>query len=240
MHRLYLPPEQLASAPRVQLTPEQSRHLLTVLRLQPGAELEVFDGRGGRFRATLAASGLEIGAPLPSPGRRVDIVLAQALAKGEKMDLVVQKATELGAVRILPLTTERSVVRLDVDRGAARTARWRRIAEQAARQCGRADVPTIDGPGSWEAVFALLRDEPDRRGLLLDPEQAELRLGDAARGAPRLLVAVGPEGGFSPAERGRAIENGLLGVSLGRLVLRSETAGLAALAVVLHVHGELG
>src|SRR3954466_7094557 len=170
MHRLYLPPEQLASAPRVQLTPEQSRHLLTVLRLGPGAELEVFDGRGGRFRATLAASGLEIGAALPSPGRRGDIVLAQALAKGEKMDLVVQKATELGAVRIVPLTTERSVVRLDADRGAARTARWRRIAEQAARQCGRADVPTIDGPGSWDAVFALLRDEPDRRGLLLDPE----------------------------------------------------------------------
>src|SRR3954466_9838801 len=104
MHRLYLPPEQLASAPRVQLTPEQSRHLLTVLRLQPGAELEVFDGRGRRFQAALAASGLEIRAALPSPGRRVDVVLVQALAKGEKMDLVIQKATELGAARILPLT----------------------------------------------------------------------------------------------------------------------------------------
>jgi len=240
MHRLYVPPEQLASSPRVQLTSEQSRHLLTVLRLQPGAELEVFDGRGRRFRASLSASGLEIGAPLPSPGRGMDVVLAQALAKGEKMELVIQKATELGAARILPLATERSVVRLDGDRGAARTARWRRIAEEAARQCGRADVPAIDEPGGWDGVFTLLRDEPDRRGLLLDPEEAELRLGDAARGAPRLLVAVGPEGGFSPAERSRAIENGLLGVALGRLVLRSETAGLAALAVALHVNGELG
>lgn len=240
MHRLYVPPEQLASSPRVQLTAEQSWHLLTVLRLQPGAELEVFDGKGRRFRATLAASGLEIDGPLPAPQRRVDVVLAQALAKGEKMELVIQKATELGAARILPLATERSVVRLDAQRSASRTTRWRRIAEEAARQCGRADVPAVDEPCGWDGLFALLRDDPERRGLLLDPDPGDLRLGDAARGVSRLLVVVGPEGGFSPGERAQAIENGFVAVSLGPLVLRSETAGLAALAVVLHVNGELG
>jgi 16S rRNA (uracil1498-N3)-methyltransferase len=240
MHRLYLPPEQLASSPRVQLTADQSRHLLTVLRLQPGAELEVFDGRGRRFRAVLAASGLEIGAPLPAVARRLDVVLAQALAKGEKMDLVIQKATELGAARIVPLASERSVVRLDAQRGLSRAARWRRIAEEAARQCGRADVPAIDEARGWDGVFALLREDPERRGLLLDPGQRELRLGDAARGVPRLLLAVGPEGGFSPGESAGAVEAGLLAVALGPLVLRSETAGLAALAIALHVNGELG
>lgn len=240
MHRLYVPPEQLASSPRVELTPEQSRHLLTVLRLRTGAELEVFDGKGRRFRAALTGSGLEIGAPLPARERRLDVVLAQALAKGEKMEWVIQKATELGAARILPLATERSVVRLDAQRGAARTARWRRIAEEAARQCGRSDVPGVDEPRGWDAVFALLQGDPERRGLLLDPDPGELRLGDAARGVSRLLVAVGPEGGFSPGERARAVESGLLGVALGAQVLRSETAGLAALSVVLHVNGELG
>jgi 16S rRNA (uracil1498-N3)-methyltransferase len=239
MHRLYVPPEQLSSSP-VQLTPEQSRHLLTVLRLRPGAELEVFDGKGRRFRAALTGSGLEIGAPLPAPDRRVDVVLAQALAKGEKMELVIQKATELGAARILPLATERSVVRLDPRRGATRTARWRRIAEEAARQCGRSDVPAVDEPCGWDAVFALLRADPERQGLLLDPDPGELRLGDAARGVSRLLIAVGPEGGFTPGERAHAVESGLLAVALGARVLRSETAGLAALSVVLHVNGELG
>jgi 16S rRNA (uracil1498-N3)-methyltransferase len=240
MHRLYVPPEQLASAPRVKLTAGQSRHLLAVLRLRLGDALEVFDGRGARFQAVLAADGLEIGAALPAAGRRVDVVLVQALAKGEKMELVIQKATELGVARIVPLAAERSVVHLDARRAAPRAARWRRIAQEAARQCGRADVPGIDEPCGWEGVFALLREDPERRGLLLDPGEKDLRLGEAARGAPRLLLAAGPEGGFSPAERRQAIQGGLLGAGLGPLVLRSETAGLAALAVVLHVNGELG
>jgi 16S rRNA (uracil1498-N3)-methyltransferase len=240
MHRLYVPPEQLASAPRVKLTAGQSQHLLAVLRLRPGDALEVFDGRGARFRAVLAADGLEIGAALPAARRGVDVVLVQALAKGEKMELVIQKATELGVARIVPLAAERSVVRLDARRAAPRAARWRRIAQEAARQCGRADVPGVDEPCGWEGVFALLREDPERRGLLLDPGERDLRLGDAARGAPRLLLAAGPEGGFSPAERTQAIQGGLVGAGLGPLVLRSETAGLAALAVVLHVNGELG
>jgi 16S rRNA (uracil1498-N3)-methyltransferase len=245
MHRLFVPPEQLGG-PRIRLTSEQARYLGTVLRLKPGEEIEVFDGKGARFRAWLEdapeldAAALRIAEPLrEGPMRAVDVVLVQALAKGEKMELVVQKATELGASRIVPLAAERAVVRLDGERGGSRAARWRRVAEEAARQCGRADVPRVDEPSGWDAVFDLLRDEPLRRGLLLDPEES-LRLGQAARGARRVLLAVGPEGGFSPEERARAREGGLLPAGLGPLVLRTETAGLAALAVVLHVSGELG
>jgi 16S rRNA (uracil1498-N3)-methyltransferase len=239
-HRLFVTPQQLEHAPRVKLTEDQARHLTAVLRLRQGAELEVFDGAGHRFRALLRGQEVEIGAPMPEDRRRTDVVLVQALAKGEKMDLVVQKATELGVTRILPLAAERAVVRLERDRSAARVERWRRIAQEASRQCGRADVPEIDAPASWQEVFSLLRSEPDRRPLLLDPEEKTLRLGAAARGVSRLLIAVGPEGGFSSAEKARAAESGFLAVALGPLVLRTETAGLAALAIVLHVQGELG
>jgi 16S rRNA (uracil1498-N3)-methyltransferase len=242
MHRLFVPPAQLTS-PRVKLTAEQARYLGTVLRLKPGEELEVFDGRGARFRAWLLddAAALRIAEPLAEPPlRAVDVILAQALAKGEKMDLVVQKATELGAARIVPLSSERAVVRLDAERGGSKAERWRRVAQEAARQCGRADVPQIDEPAGWDRLLSILRDEPERRGLLLDPEERALRLGQAARGARRLLLAIGPEGGFSPGEISRAVEGGMLRAGLGPLVLRTETAGLAALSVVLHVHGELG
>lgn len=239
-HRLFVAPARLGAS-EVALTPEQGRYLHTVLRLEEGAEIEVFDGQGGRYRAHLAAPGrLRIEERMAQPALPLDVVLAQALARGEKFDLVVQKATELGAARILPLAAERAVVRLDPARGQSRAERWRRIAQEAARQCGRADVPRIDEPCGWEGVFSLLRDDADRRGLLLDPQERELRLGAAARGAPRLLVVVGPEGGFSPEERDRAREAGILPVALGPWVLRTETAGLAALAVVLHVHGALG
>src|SRR5437870_79682 len=160
MHRLFVPPEQLRGS-RVSLTSEQARYLGTVLRLAQGEEIEVFDGRGGRFRAWLEDASLRIAEPLPeSPLRAVNVVLVQALAKGEKMDLVVQKATELGAARIVPLASERAVVRLSAERGGSRVERWRRVAQEAARQCGRVDVPVIDEPADWDAVFALLRDEP--------------------------------------------------------------------------------
>jgi len=224
----------------VKLTPEQSRHLLTVLRLQPGTRIEVFDGQGGRFSAVVSGDEVEIGAALPRDSRKLDVVLVQAVAKGEKMDLVVQKATELGAARIVPLAAERGVVKLEGARRSTRADRWRRVAREAARQCGRADVPEVDAPLQWNDVFALLRTDADRRALLLDPAEHGLRLGDAVRGVSRSLVAVGPEGGFSPAERQRAVERGFLPVTLGNRVLRTETAGLAALAIVLHVNGELG
>jgi 16S rRNA (uracil1498-N3)-methyltransferase len=227
MHRLFMEREGL--------TPEQLHYLRSVLRLENGAEIEVFDGKGARRRAVLEGDSLRVLGPLPgAPRRALDVVLVQALAKGEKMDLVVQKATELGASRIVPLASERAVVKKP---GADKVKRWRRIAQEAARQSGRADVPVIDEPCGWDEVLPLLG---ERKGLLLDPEEKSLRLGAAARGVPQLLLAVGPEGGFSPGERERAVHAGMLPVALGPLVLRTETAGLAALAVLLHVHGDLG
>lgn len=234
MRRLFLPPAQL-EAPLVRLTAEQARYLTAVLRLRAGDLLEIFDGLGGRFAAELeSADSVRVGARVAEEARALDVVLAQGLAKGEKMDLVVQKATELGVSRIVPLVAERSVVKLSAERGASRTERFRRIAQEAARQCGRADVPAIDEPQPLEAVL-----QTDRLCLLLDPAQP-LRLSAAARGVSRLLLAIGPEGGFSPREVDLSQRAGALTVGLGPLVLRTETAGLAALALLQHLHGGLG
>ncbi|HKC60907.1 MAG TPA: 16S rRNA (uracil(1498)-N(3))-methyltransferase [Myxococcales bacterium] len=239
MHRVFVPPEQIAEL--VRLDPSQSRHLELVLRLGPGAEVEVFDGRGSSWAARIELAGvLRLGARKASEPGGADVWLAQALAKGEKLDLVVQKATELGATRILPLAVERSAVRLDDERAGRRTSRLRRIAQEAARQSGRSDVPAVDAPCTLAELAGLLRADPGRRGLLLDPEEREVRLAQAARGASRLLLAIGPEGGFTPAERAQAAEAGFTPVSLGRRVLRTETAGLAALAILQHLAGDLG
>lgn len=237
--RLHVPPEQLARGNPVALTPSQARYLETVLRLTSGSEIEVFDGRGRRFAALLESAGLRIGAELPEAAAgALDVWLAQAVVKGDKLDLVTQKATELGASRIVLLETVHSVVKLEDKRAASRVERLRRVAEEAARQCGRNDVPPIDGPIGLDGLCARL--EPDRLGLLLDPDERELRLSDAARGASRICLAVGPEGGFAPEERDAAASAGMLPVSLGKLILRTETAGLAALAILRHVAGDLG
>jgi 16S rRNA (uracil1498-N3)-methyltransferase len=237
VHRLYAPK---AAVGVLELTPEQARHL-SVLRLAPGALLEIFDGQGARFRAELSSDGLRVLEELPrASARKADVVLAQALAKGEKMDWIVQKATELGVSRIVPLAAERAVVKLEGGRSASRAERWRKIAQEAARQCGRADVPHVSEPLNWDELFSLLRGEPERRAILLHTVSDDLRLSAAVRGAEHLLLAVGPEGGFSTIEHERAMREGFLTASLGPLVLRTETAGLAAIAVALHVHGELG
>jgi 16S rRNA (uracil1498-N3)-methyltransferase len=240
MRRLFVPPAQLPpaqlDASQVRLTPEQTRYLTLVLRLRAGDELELFDGEGGRYPAQLESGEiLRVGARLEAEARALEVVLAQALAKGEKMDLIVQKATELGVARIVPLVAERSVVKLSAERGASRTERFRRIAQEAARQCGRADVPLIDEPQQLEPLLAAT----DCLCLVLDPAE-RLRLSAAARGVSRLLLAIGPEGGFSPAELALAQRSGALTVGLGPLVLRTETAGLAALSVLQHLHGALG
>jgi 16S rRNA (uracil1498-N3)-methyltransferase len=256
VRRIHLPRAQLApalaeSGALVSLTADQSRYLVSVLRLESGEQLEVFDGEGARYAATLRAgsgatgeASVELGKQLPNTTNSgaLEVTLAQALAKADKLELVIQKATELGCARVIPFAAERSIVKLDKvsdERGQAKVVRWRKIAEEAARQSGRAEVPEIVAPVGWTELFAWLAQDPELRAIALDP-LATLRLGAAALGAKKLLIAVGPEGGFSPEELERAEANGFVRASLGSLVLRTETAGLAALAVVQHLAGTLG
>lgn len=234
--RVYLPPGQIAGG-RARLTAGASRYLRGVLRLRPGDEVEVFDGSGGAWRGTLGEGDeLALGPrrEAPRPGAR--IWLAFALAKGEKGDLVVQKATELGVERLLPFAAERSVVRLDSRRAAARTVRWRRIAAEAARQCGRADVPAVDAPVPLAAALGAAPAE--FRLLVFHGAGGEPLAQAASTPAAGHLLVVGPEGGLAPGEVEACLAAGGRLASLGPRVLRAETAAMVAVALVQHVAGD--
>lgn len=234
--RVFLPPDRIAAG-RAALTPEALHYLRDVLRLQPGAEIEVFDGDGGSYagRLQLDSQGLAL---LLGPRREarppLSLWLLAALAKGEKMDLVVQKATELGATAIAPFAAERSVVKLDAGKGEDRAERWRRIAAEAARQCGRADVPAVHAPASLAAALAAVPAGHAR--FVFHPGGAPL---PASGGAEGVAAIVGPEGGLTEGEVEAAERAGAVRASLGPRILRAETAALVATALLQARYGDL-
>ena len=203
-------------------------HLSRVLRLRPGDACVLFNGDGHDYAAQLLAVGkrelrvriLERSAvDNESP---LAIVLVQGIARGEKMDLVLQKATELGVAAIVPVAAERSEVRLDAERAEKRLAHWRSVVESACGQCGRARVPEVSAPAR------------------LDQADGEHGLAQLQRPASaRAWIAIGPEGGWSPADRSILHAAGFSGLRLGPRVLRTETAGLAAIAALQSRFGDL-
>jgi 16S rRNA (uracil1498-N3)-methyltransferase len=234
LRRIHLPPERIEGA-RGSLGPEARRYLADVLRLAPGAEIEVFDGRGGRYRAEIEPGfeAVRLGPREAAAAAAAEIALVPALAKGEKMDLVVQKTTELGVSRILPFEAARSVVRLDPAKGDERAERWRRIAAEASRQCGRADVPEVRAPSSLPAALAAL--PPGVRVHFFHPGGAVLE------GTPGGSVAavVGPEGGLTDEEVRACERAGAIRAGLGPRVLRAETAAIVAVALLQARFGDL-
>jgi 16S rRNA (uracil1498-N3)-methyltransferase len=229
--------EEDAAGGRLLLRAEEAHHARRVLRLDRGAAVVCFDGRGRVWRGRIAAyegdvAVVEAGEPEREPPPAPRVALAVGLLKGERMDLVVQKATELGAARILPLAADRCEVRLDAARADRRAERWGRFALEAAKQSERAWVPEIATPATLDAtldgvagpaVAFVERDGGPARGAL------------EALGAPaELAVFVGPEGGWTERERALFAERGVARLSLGPSVLRAETAAIAALAIVAY------
>lgn len=245
MNRLLVPPERIAEGVAT-VEGEALHYLSKVLRLGPGDPVEVFDGRGAAWDAEVRTispdvATIRLGAPRET-ARPPRITLAQGLAKGDKLDLVVQKATELGASRIAPLRLERCVVQLDAAKGAERARRWRKIAEEAARQCGRADVPEVDEPSALDAFLDAAQSRGERIAVLWEEQDTSARLGawlQAVQGDPVALV-IGPEGGLTAAEVERVRARGGAVLSLGTRILRTETVGLAVLSIALHLAGDLG
>lgn len=238
--RIHLP-LPLAVGATAPLDDNAFNRVVRVLRLKPGAELVLFDGAGGAFAATLAEVGkrdarARVTAILPgdveSPLR---VVLAQAISRGEKMDYTLQKAVELGVAAIQPLFAERGGVALSGERLARKIQHWRGVVVGACEQCGRNRLPELRQPlplADWLGQPA----EPGLR-LLLDPlAERGLRGLEAPTGTIALLI--GSEGGLSSAEIARARAAGFVGVRLGPRVLRTETAGVAALAAMQTLWGD--
>ncbi|HEV2682146.1 MAG TPA: 16S rRNA (uracil(1498)-N(3))-methyltransferase [Rhodanobacter sp.] len=224
------------------LPAQAGEHVARVLRLTAGDPLTLFNDDGSDYPASILAVGkrevivriesrqlLHNESPLP-------LTLAQGVARGEKMDLIVQKATELGVVRIVPLLTERSEVKLDIARAEKRLAHWRAVAASACEQSGRARLPEITPALSLSAwLDGLVEDDALRLALLPEATRSSRELRFTAVGG---LLVVGPEGGLGERDISTLTAAGFNGLRLGPRILRTETAGLAALAALQALHGD--
>lgn len=231
----------LAVGQRVELPEPVFAHLVRVLRLGPGAACVLFNGDGADYDAVLAETGKR-GASADVLARRerdvespLRITLAQAVARGEKMDWILQKATELGVAGIAPVFSERTEVKLDGERGGKRQAHWRGVLYAACEQCGRTRIPELLEPATLAHYAA---QEQATHRIFLDP-LAEGRLSSLPVAAgDRIALAIGPEGGFSERDIATLSAAGFIGIGLGPRVLRTETAGLATMAALQGLYGD--
>ena len=248
--RFYAPPVAFALDQKtVSLSADEARHARDVLRLQPGDEVYGFDGAGKEFRCAVREFARD-GAVLDvleevEPARHespLDLTLAIALLKGEKFDLVVQKATELGASRIVPVATVRADVQIrNGDEAKRKVTRWQRIALEAAKQCGRARLVEIEDPVGLKTLID--RAVPDGELRLMFAERNGTSLAEVAcdplSGSAKVFALIGPEGGWADEEIELAREGGWKIVTLGGRTLRAETAAIVAVTLLQNRFGDL-
>jgi 16S rRNA (uracil1498-N3)-methyltransferase len=238
-------PELTATAERVELPEDEAEHLVRVLRLGVGDEVDVFDGRGALWRAEVVQAGkksavvrlLERGTPARELGVRVTLIVS--VLKGDKMDDVVRDAVMLGVAAIRPVVSERSEIGLGALARGTRIARWQRIAVSSAKQCGRAVVPPIQDPLPLDWYWTEPIDAV--RLMCLEPAAAmgEVTPVGAVRKPPAADVIIGPEGGWAVAEVAAAHDSGAILMSLGSLTLRADAVPIVALTALLTTWGEL-
>ena len=246
MHRFFVP--QLYNE-EMYIEGVDARHISKVLRMQPGDKLQIVSDDGVSAMAEITAIASErvsvrcLEKLAESHEPRVRLVLAQGLAKGEKMDFIIQKAVEMGAYSVIPVAMEHSVVRLDGAKAAKKVERWQKIAESAAKQSKRDIIPQVQQVQSMAEMLAncdcttkiIAYECEDRLSL-----KAALKAAEAAGGIKELLLIIGPEGGISEGELALARQAGAVPVSLGRRILRAETAGLVAISAIFYETGDLG
>ena len=243
MHRFFIP--QLYNE-EMSITGVDAKHIGRVLRMQPGDKLQIVSDDGVSALAEVTAISestvtvrcLEVLAESHEPA--VKITLAQGLAKGEKMDFIIQKAVELGACSIVPVAMEHSVVRLDGAKADKKVERWQKIAEAAAKQSKRDIIPQVQ---AVQSVSQMLADNNCKTKIIAYECEDRMSLKSALREAGKLddlLLIIGPEGGISESELAKAREAGAIPVSLGRRILRAETAGLVAMSAIFYETGDLG
>jgi 16S rRNA (uracil1498-N3)-methyltransferase len=245
MARFFVPRQNIHEQHAV-LAGAELEHLRRVLRLEPGDSVNLFDDTGSEHEAVIRALGadraeLDIVRSVQSQRESsLALTLALGLTKGEKMDFVVEKATELGVQAILPFVSRYAVPKFDDDKIAKRTERWRKIAVSAAKQCGRSRMPEIVPLQSFRALV----NQPSTGTLKLlfwekEAEQSLTHVHITQAAARALLLVIGPEGGFSSEEADSAREHGFLSVRLGPRTLRAETAAVTAVSLAQFLWGDL-
>ncbi len=244
MTRFHIRPEAVRGD-RVTFDAEETHHLARVLRLQPGAVVRTVDGRGHELTVRLtrigarAAEGDIVGRAIRASESPFELTLVQGIPKGLKLEAIVRMATELGVARVIPLLCDRTIARPEPRQPSHRLIRWRRVAKEAAKQSGRAVIPEVRQPitlGEWLT-------EPRAPGLLLclwEGERTPLATVLPGGRPPRATVVVGPEGGLSDAEAQGLRSVGAILAGLGPRILRAETAGPVALALLQSRYGDLG
>ena len=243
MHRFYADPE-LSDGRCFVLTPEDARHAVKVLRLHPGEEAEIIL-RGERYLSCITEMTgqlvrLEPLSKLPSTEPQLSVTLFQGVPKGDKMDWIIQKNVEIGVFRIVPVLFSRCVVRLGGQDAARKQERWQKIAREAGKQSGRCRIPEVCAPVSVSALPA----------LFASCERVAVPWEECAEGSPlsfakrypslsSLGIVIGPEGGITPEEIRLMSQNGCEPITLGKRILRTETAGLVSLSVFFGLYGEM-
>lgn len=252
MQRYFVSPEQFKEN-TVDISGEDARHISKVMRGKAGDQFIVSDGVSREALVEITA--IEQGAVTAEVVRRLEmthepavkVTVAQSLPKGDKMETVIQKCTEIGAVSFIPFISERTIVQYDAKKESKRLERWNKIAKEAAEQSHRNTVPEVAQPLAWKQLLPAFRNY-DAVYFCYEKEEG-LQLRDALRPfmqalpadrPPRVLLLVGPEGGFSEEECRQAEEAGAASVGLGKRILRCETAGMVALACILYESGEMG
>jgi 16S rRNA (uracil1498-N3)-methyltransferase len=240
--RFFVPRDQIHNG-IASLPADQSHHLSHVLRLRPGDEVEIFDGEGAGYIGEVGASCSEIRirkkspASLVTPAKR-HLMLAPALIKADRFEWILQKATELGVEEFAPLVTRFCDISIPENRLAARMDRWRRIVKEASKQCRRFSIPSIYTPMLFDD-FLEAKCSQDCTKLLLY-EKTSMPWNSQFSRSSRILLCIGPEGGWDRKEVAKAKEAGYDVFGLGNRILRSETAALAAVSIIQFQTGELG
>jgi len=241
MPRFYCPPP-LPSSGSFELPPDAAHHAVRVLRLREGDQVQLFDGIGNERHGVISELGgkhvvvSNIHAVDSDRETPLKVLLAQALTNSEKMDWVIQKATELGVAEIQPVNTERSVAKLPAERTAKRLEHWQLVAISACEQCGRNTLPQIHAPLDIMVWLQQMKDESDAKFILLPHGAASLHSQTKPTG--RVALLIGAEGGFTEAESDTALLCGFTPIRMGARVLRTETAAIAGLAALQTLWGD--
>lgn len=246
MRRFFVPKEAVNNG-EIIIKGQLAHHISRVLRLQEGEEITVAVENGEAYYAKLSAFGSDwlkaeiLQSLTKEQETKVQVTLYQGLPKGDKLEWIIQKCTELGVVKIVPVIMERTVVKLEPQKAQKKQERWQKIAHEAAQQSKRLSIPEITLPISFEELLTKI--EKEAFTILLWEDEKTLRLKtllEKETEPERINIIIGPEGGLDAAEVERLREKGAVSATLGKRILRTETAGMAALTMILYHTGDLG